>query len=75
MVRWECQRLAHNVLLVRTPAVWASLLQTISSKWLLAKNAFDKKYTTSVTLNNDSSIGYDGMGEPRWIGVVLHTKF
>ncbi len=40
----------------------------------VAKNAFDKKYTTSINVGTDSSIGYDGIGEPRWVGVVFHVK-
>ncbi len=40
----------------------------------VAKNAFDKRYTTSVNVGTDGSIGYDGIGEPRWVGVVFHAK-
>lgn len=42
---------------------------------VLAKNAFDKQYTTSINVGTDGSIGYDGIGARRWIGLVLHGKF
>jgi iron complex outermembrane receptor protein len=41
---------------------------------VVAKNVFNKQYTTSVTLGTDGSIGYDGIGDPRWVGVVLHAR-
>ena len=40
----------------------------------VGRNVFDKQYTTSVNVNSNGSIGYDGMGEPRWVGVELHAK-
>ena len=41
---------------------------------VVSKNVFNRRYTTSVTLGTDGSIGYDGIGDPRWVGVVLHAK-
>jgi outer membrane receptor for ferric coprogen and ferric-rhodotorulic acid len=41
---------------------------------VVARNVFNKQYTTSVTLGTDGSIGYDGIGDPRWVGVVLHAR-
>jgi iron complex outermembrane receptor protein len=41
---------------------------------VVSRNVFNKQYTTSVTLGTDGSIGYDGIGDPRWVGVVLHAK-
>ncbi|MFL9710904.1 TonB-dependent receptor [Methylobacillus sp. Pita1] len=43
---------------------------------VVGKNIFDKVYTTSVnTYNNNSPVGYDGLGQRRYIGVVLRNKF
>jgi iron complex outermembrane receptor protein len=42
---------------------------------IVARNAFDKHYTTSINVGNDGSIGYDGIGARRWLGLVLHGKF
>lgn len=39
------------------------------------QNVFNKRYTTSVTLGADGSIGYDGIGVPRWLGADFHFKF
>ena len=41
---------------------------------IVAKNAFDRRYTTSITVNSDGRLGYDGVGDPRWIAAVLHVK-
>jgi iron complex outermembrane receptor protein len=41
---------------------------------LLVKNAFNIQYTTSINVGSDGTIGYDGMGEPRMISLVLHAK-
>lgn len=39
---------------------------------LVAKNLFDKRYTTSVNnFNNTYPVGWDGMGTFRYIGLVL----
>jgi iron complex outermembrane recepter protein len=40
----------------------------------VGRNVFNKQYTTSVNVNSNGSIGYDGMGEPRWVGVEMHLK-
>jgi iron complex outermembrane recepter protein len=40
----------------------------------VGRNVFNKRYTTSVNVNSNGSIGYDGMGEPRWVGLELHAK-
>ncbi|MCB5185490.1 TonB-dependent receptor [Methylobacillus gramineus] len=43
---------------------------------LVGKNIFDKVYTTSVnTYSNSAPVGYDGLGQRRYVGVVLRTKF
>ena len=39
------------------------------------RNITDKRYTTSVNVNANGSIGYDGIGDPRWIGAEIHIKF
>jgi iron complex outermembrane receptor protein len=39
-----------------------------------ARNVFDKRYTTSVNVGTDGSIGYDGIGDPRWVGAQFHFK-
>jgi iron complex outermembrane receptor protein len=41
---------------------------------LVAKNAFDKQYTTSINISSDGQIAYDGIGARRWIGLVLHAR-
>lgn len=41
---------------------------------LVAKNVFDRRYTTSVNVGSDGSIGYDGIGDPRWVGIVFHAR-
>jgi iron complex outermembrane recepter protein len=41
---------------------------------VVSRNVFNRRYTTSVTIGTDGSIGYDGIGDPRWVGVVLHAK-
>jgi iron complex outermembrane receptor protein len=40
----------------------------------VGRNVFDKRYTTSITVGSDGSIGYDGIGDPRWIGAQIHIK-
>ena len=40
----------------------------------VGRNVFNKRYTTSVNVNSNGSIGYDGIGDPRWVGVELHVK-
>ena len=40
----------------------------------LGRNVFNKRYTTSVNVGTDGSIGYDGIGDPRWVGAQLHFK-
>ena len=40
----------------------------------VGRNVFNKRYTTSVNVNSNGSIGYDGIGDPRWVGVELHAK-
>ena len=43
---------------------------------LVAKNAFDTKYTTSVNdFSNNAPVGYDGIGARRYVGLVLRTSF
>lgn len=41
---------------------------------VVGRNLFNARYTTSVNVNANGSIGYDGIGEPRWLGVELHAK-
>jgi iron complex outermembrane receptor protein len=42
---------------------------------IVAKNAFDTKYTTSITpYSSTNGVAYDGIGPRRWIGVRLHAK-
>jgi outer membrane receptor for ferric coprogen and ferric-rhodotorulic acid len=38
------------------------------------RNVFNKHYTTSVNVGADGSIGYDGIGDPRWVGAEFHVK-
>jgi iron complex outermembrane receptor protein len=40
----------------------------------VGRNVFNKRYTTSVNVGTDGSIGYDGIGDPRWIGAQIHIK-
>jgi iron complex outermembrane receptor protein len=40
----------------------------------VGRNIFNKRYTTSVNVNSNGSIGYDGIGDPRWVGVELHAR-
>ena len=40
----------------------------------VARNIFNKRYTTSANVGTDGSIGYDGIGDPRWIGAQIHIK-
>jgi iron complex outermembrane receptor protein len=40
----------------------------------VGRNVFNKRYTTSVNVNSNGSIGYDGIGDPRWVGVELHVR-
>jgi len=42
---------------------------------VVARNAFNKQYTTSINVQTDGSLGYDGIGASRWVGLVLHGKF
>jgi iron complex outermembrane receptor protein len=43
---------------------------------LVATNAFDTKYTTSVNdFSNNAPVGYDGIGPRRYVGLVLRTRF
>lgn len=43
---------------------------------LVAKNLFDKVYTTSVnSYSSNAPVGYDGLGQRRYVGVVLRSKF
>jgi iron complex outermembrane receptor protein len=43
---------------------------------VVAKNAFDTKYTTSVNdFSNSAPVGYDGIGARRYVGVVLRARF
>jgi iron complex outermembrane receptor protein len=42
---------------------------------LVAKNLFDKEYTTSVNnFSNSAAVGYDGVGPRRYVGIVLRTN-
>jgi iron complex outermembrane receptor protein len=43
---------------------------------VIARNAFDTKYTTSVNdFSNSAPVGYDGIGPRRYVGVVLGAHF
>jgi len=43
---------------------------------VVAKNAFDTKYTTSVNdFSNSAPVGFDGIGPRRYLGVILHVTF
>jgi iron complex outermembrane receptor protein len=42
---------------------------------LVAKNLFDKEYTTSINnFSNSGAVGYDGVGPRRYVGIVLRTN-
>jgi iron complex outermembrane receptor protein len=42
---------------------------------LVAKNLFDKEYTTSVNnFSTTGAVGYDGVGPRRYVGIVLRTN-
>ncbi|GFE83336.1 TonB-dependent receptor [Steroidobacter agaridevorans] len=53
--------------------------ETDSAKYelsIVAKNAFDTKYTTSVNdFSNSAPVGYDGIGPRRYVGVILRSSF
>jgi iron complex outermembrane recepter protein len=41
---------------------------------IVAKNLFDKKYTTSINdFSNNAPVGYDGIGPRRYVGALLRT--
>ncbi|HEY0341307.1 MAG TPA: hypothetical protein VGC34_10915, partial [Steroidobacteraceae bacterium] len=40
----------------------------------LARNAFDTRYTTSISGAGTDRISYDGIGPRRWVGLALHVK-
>lgn len=43
---------------------------------LVAKNAFDTKYTTSVNdFSNSAPVGFDGIGPRRYVGLLLQGTF
>jgi iron complex outermembrane receptor protein len=43
---------------------------------VVAKNAFDTQYTTSVNdFSNSAPVGYDGIGPRRYVGVILRSSF
>jgi iron complex outermembrane receptor protein len=43
---------------------------------VIARNAFDTKYTTSVNdFSNNAPVGYDGIGARRYVGLVLGARF
>jgi iron complex outermembrane receptor protein len=43
---------------------------------LVANNVFDTHYTTSVNaFSNNSTVGYDGIGARRYVGLVLRSTF
>jgi iron complex outermembrane receptor protein len=43
---------------------------------LVANNVFDTKYTTSVTsYSNTGAVGFDGLGQRRYVGLVLRSNF
>jgi iron complex outermembrane recepter protein len=41
---------------------------------VLARNAFDTKYTTSISGAGTDRLTYDGIGQRRWVGLVLHAR-
>ena len=53
--------------------------ETDSAKYelsIVAKNAFDTRYTTSVNdFSNSAPVGYDGIGPRRYVGVILRSSF
>ncbi|WP_129648635.1 TonB-dependent receptor [Peristeroidobacter agariperforans] len=53
--------------------------ETDSAKYelsVVAKNAFDTKYTTSVNdFSNSAPVGFDGIGPRRYVGVILRSSF
>ncbi|MBL8270289.1 TonB-dependent receptor domain-containing protein, partial [Steroidobacter sp.] len=53
--------------------------ETQSAKYelsLVAKNALDTKYTTSVNdFSNSAPVGYDGIGPRRYVGLILRSSF
>ncbi|MFC4307654.1 TonB-dependent receptor [Steroidobacter flavus] len=53
--------------------------ETDSAKYelsIVAKNAFDTQYTTSVNdFSNSAPVGYDGIGPRRYVGVILRSSF
>lgn len=53
--------------------------ETDSAKYevsIVAKNAFDTKYTTSVNdFSNSAPVGFDGIGPRRYVGVILRSSF
>lgn len=43
---------------------------------IVAKNAFDTKYTTSVNdFSNTAPVGFDGIGPRRYVGALLRANF
>jgi iron complex outermembrane recepter protein len=43
---------------------------------VIGSNVFDTKYTTSVNdFSNNAPVGYDGIGQRRYVGVVLRAHF
>jgi iron complex outermembrane recepter protein len=43
---------------------------------VVAKNAFDTQYTTSVNdFSNTAPVGYDGIGPRRYVGALLRAQF
>jgi iron complex outermembrane receptor protein len=43
---------------------------------IVAKNAFDTKYTTSINdFSNSAPVGYDGIGPRRYVGAFLRANF
>jgi len=43
---------------------------------VIGSNVFDTKYTTSVNdFSNSAPVGYDGIGQRRYVGVVLRAHF
>jgi len=41
---------------------------------LVAKNLFNTQYTTSINGAGSDRVTYDGMGAPRWVGLVFRAK-
>jgi len=43
---------------------------------VVAKNAFDTKYTTSINdFSNTAPVGYDGIGPRRYVGALLRAQY